>query len=367
MIAALITWAAANPLYAFVGLVGFVVGIFYGFDGWRADTKEVDFKDSPRLKNLVWVLGGGFAAFFGDLKALDPTANKLLALFAYFLPCVVAGIAVVLFWGVVIAIERLWATYKGQTDGYAFIDAVGDYFFYGYGHYRKRSAEAGQNAGVTTAAQNEAASFQVAYSQQLSLAVAAAGSATAATRVETARQILKMVAAVIKSHHRDEKNAQGIRASLMQKKACDDLLRARLAFAGQSAATVAHCLELITYDEVEAEPGIVLPLPKRIQDALPGAPTAFFNRYAIVDDTSQLAFPSGIPQEIQAEIEQYFQGTAFRSFGSIRISGRGEVLGVINVEANVPHVFGKSEDEKRQMISFLLPFCEALAIVVSNA
>src|SRR5436305_1284442 len=139
MISALITWWATNPLYAFVSVVGVVIGIVYGLDGWKGDTKDADLKDSPRVRNLIWVLGAGFVALIGDLKVLDPNASKLWALLAYFGPFAVTFLLVVGFWGLLIAIERLWSTYKGTTYGYRFIDAVGDYVFYGYGHSRRRS------------------------------------------------------------------------------------------------------------------------------------------------------------------------------------------------------------------------------------
>lgn len=368
-----IAWAWANPMYAFAGLVGLVVGIFYGFDGWRGDTAAIDFKDSPRWKNLAFVLGGGFAAFFGDLKALDPGANKLLVLVAYFSLFVIAGFAVVMFWGIAIGIARLWAGFKGRSGGYGFLDAITDYFFYGFRHYRQRVDAAGQNAAQVAATQNDTSLFYMAYSQQLSRGVQAAGSVTDASKKnETARAILASVSAVIRSYHRDDANKNGIRANLMLRRVCDDPLRQRLMFVGSTRAQVTRCLELVAYDEIEDEPGIVLPLPDAAQGALakalPGAPTAFLhpNRYAIIDDTAQIQYQPLVPQDVQAEIRAYLDVKPFRSFGCIQIVGAGVILGVVTVEARMTEVFGRSEEEKRKIISLLLPFCGALAIVFAN-
>jgi hypothetical protein len=52
----LISWLVANPVYAFASLVGLCIGIFYGFDGWKGDTAELSFKDSPRVKNWMLLL-----------------------------------------------------------------------------------------------------------------------------------------------------------------------------------------------------------------------------------------------------------------------------------------------------------------------
>ena len=62
-------------------VVGAILGVFYGFDGWRGSVKDVEFKNSPRVKNFLWVIGVGFATFIADIKrALTSTRN------AYFSP-----------------------------------------------------------------------------------------------------------------------------------------------------------------------------------------------------------------------------------------------------------------------------------------
>jgi hypothetical protein len=53
----------------------------------------------------------------------------------------------------------------------------------------------------------------------------------------------------------------------------------------------------------------------------------------------------------------------FRSFGSVQMIGPAGTLGIVNVEASVPRVLGATEEERRQLIAYVLPFCAALAIV----
>lgn len=365
IMATVLEFVQANAVYILVGALGLAMGIFYGFDGWRGDTADIAIKDSPRLKNLIYVLGGGFAAFFGDFDALDPEAKKPLVLLAYAVPCIVAGATVVVFWGIAVGIERLWASHKGQTYDYGFARAVGDYFFYGYRHYRSHLDQ--------SRLANEAC-FQVLYREQLTLAIAAAGSARPDTQTQTAQEILASIAAVIRSYHRDEHRSKGIRANLMLLRRCDEALRRRLSFAGSSRAGVNRCLELIVYDSHEDAPGIVLPLPDAGVDALwgalPGAPTAFVDstrRHAIIDDTSNIEFAQRVPDDIRTEIKQFLKKSLFRSFGSIQIVGRDGALGVVTVEARICHVFGNSDEEKRRVIMNLMPFCATLAIVFANA
>lgn len=359
-IAAILAWGWANPAYGLAVLVGLALGIFYGFDGWWGDTANLDFKDSPRAKNMLWVLGGAVTAFFGDVKALDPDAKRAPLLLAYFAAWLAAAIVVVVFWGLVVWISRLVASIRGRNYGYGALDAVSDYFFYGYRHYRAQ-AQAAQS--------NQAARFHNAYVEQLTLTITAIGSVTDANRLAIARSILGAIAAVIKSYHRDETDTKGIRANVMLMRPCDDALRARLRFiVAANRAQIARCLELITYDVPENQPGIVLPIADDLDTALPGAPTAFLHpdRFAVIDDTLQVAFAPGVPQAVQTEINAYFKGKVFRSFGSIQMVGRAGTIGVVNLEASIKQVFGQSDDERRQLIRYLLPFCAALAIVYSH-
>jgi hypothetical protein len=160
---------------------------------------------------------------------------------------------------------------------------------------------------------------------------------------------------------------KGIRANLMLKRDCDDQLRQRLRFvdAGTRARTT-QCLELITYEVQGPQPDIVLPISNDLNTALPGAPIAFLDRSAAIDDTWQIAFAPGVPEQVRTEVNTYFRQSAFRSFGSIQMPGRAGAVGVINVEARVTQVFGQTADERRQLIRYLLPFFVALANVYSN-
>ena len=309
------------------------------------------------MKNLLWVLGGGFTAFFGDVNALDTTAKKAPLLLAYFAAWSVAAFAVVMFWGIVIGLGQLVVNIKGRGYGYSTAEALIDYFFYGYRHYRAR-ADASR--------ENQSTRFYTSFLKQLTFTVTAAGSVNAANRVETVQNILGSMAAVVKSYHRDDDDRKGIRANVMLKRDCDAQLRERMLFVSATdRAQAVHCLELSRMTSLRIQTGIVLPLSNDLNKVLPGAPTAFLHpdRFAVIDNTRQIPFGQGVPEQIQTEINTYFNQRGFRSFGSIQMIGRGATIGVVNIEATIAQVFGQTEDERRQLIQNLLPFCSALAIV----
>lgn len=362
-LAAVIPWASANPLYGFAVLVGLAIGVFYGFDGWRGNTAGGDLKDSPRIKNLLWVLGPGVVSFFGDVKALDPDAKKPLLLLSYFAPCLAAICLIVVIWGCVVGIGRLVATIRKNDNGYGIGDAVGDYFFYGYRYYRSKSEEARDR---------RIARFHAAYRRQLTYSIAAAGAAAGAmtleARVPVARTILQCICAVIKSYHNDDDDSKRFRTNLMLVFPCDDQLRQDLLFVGENRAHVSHCLKLITYDTDEAQPTIVLPLSDALNEALPGAPTALLHEDGIdvIDDTSKISYRPAVSPQIQNAINTYFKDNLFKSFGSVRIIAGGISVGVVNVDARVTQVFGQSADENKRIAEYLLPFCTTLGIVFHN-
>lgn len=69
-----------------------------------------------------------------------------------------------------------------------------------------------------------------------------------------------------------------------------------------------RCLELITYDVPQNQPGIVLPIGDALDRALPGAPTAFLHpdRFAVIDNTQEVTFAQGVPEPARNEVRQYF-------------------------------------------------------------
>jgi hypothetical protein len=323
---------------------------------------------SPASSSSSWTIGAstrstpepaagpGVVAFFGDVNALDSTAKKPQLLLAYFAPCLVAGSLIVILWGCFIGIGRSFARLKKEDYGYATGDALGDYFFYGYRYYRARAA---------AAKEHRTARFHAAYRRQLTYSIAAAGAvagvgeATFEDRVRIAKIILQCVSAVIKSYHNDEENSNRFRSNLMLAFPCDDLYRAELVFVGEDRNRVINCLKLITYDTDEAQPTIVLPLSDTLNNALPGAPTAFLHPDGIdvIDDTSKITYRPAVSLQLQSDITAYFNENPFKSFGSVRIIAGGATVGVVNVDARVTHVFGQSADEHKRIAEYLLPFC----------
>ena len=353
-------WSTANPAYALGTLVGFAVGVFYGLDGWRGSVEDLDLKDSPRMKNLVWVLGGAVVSFFGDIKAIDATAQKPLLLLYYFAAVLAGAILVVVPWAVIVFLQSVFGK-DSRAIGYGIGDAISDYFYYGYRYYRRRKDD------LKDANREK---LQRYYLEQITYSITVAGSQISEEqRLNAATNILRLMVAVVQDYRRGNPSSSKIRANLMLVRDCTPENRGELHFAEDPGA-VKQFLELVVYENTERGK-FFLPLPpgSDSEAALPGAPFAFLSEApVIVDDTSKIEIANKVPEKVRQNIDSYFSSKqrSFKSFASLRVIGAGSPIGVVNVESADPFVFGETEDDKRRMSEYLLPFCSVFGILFSR-
>jgi hypothetical protein len=183
-----------------------------------------------------------------------------------------------------------------------------------------------------------------------------------------ARTILQCISAVVKSYHADQTDGLGIRANLTLIRPCtpENQFTQRLSFVlDAERATVRQCLQSAVYDVNENRSGIFLPLFDDEGRTLPGAPTALGHPdgLAIIGDTANIVFTAATPDAVREAVKAYFRGKLFKSFASMRVVGRGQPIGVVNIEARVKDVFGNSAEENRRIARYLLPFCSALGMI----
>jgi hypothetical protein len=356
-LADLFKWALDNPLYGLGILLGLALGIFYGFDGWRGSTEELELSQSPRVKNLLWVLTGALTTIVGDIRAVDESAKKPVLLLVYCAAVLAGAVTVVLVWGMIVAIDTIGAR-KDFGLRYAVVDALGDYFFFGYRKYRERK--------VWIASKQ---SFHREYLEQLANSIAAAGADTGKEkRLEFVRNILRSMTAVVLEYRGRESRGK-IRSNLMLVRPCTGDREKQVRFRAEGEA-IEECLELVTYHNEEIH-DVVLPLPRggRRELAIPGAPAAVAaNCPVVVDDTEKIIFPETTPDRQKAEIKAYFNSKLplFKSFASLCVVGKGRVLGVVNIDCSEKNIFGRDDDEKAEIIRNLLPFCMALGILINR-
>ena len=348
-----------NPLYASGALVGLALGVFYGFDGWRGSTEDVDLKDSPRAKNMIWLFTGAFTTLIGDVRAVDSSAKRPILLLFYCAAALAGAATVVLGWGAFVLIDSFRVDRRLGSD-YGSLDALGDYLFFGYRKYRERKSSSQKRRA-----------FIQDYLKQLTYSITAAGSEITGEQsaAVVVRGILRSMAAVVKKY-RGDKDGAVIRANIMLLRRCDATLRQRLQFV-TPGIDVENCLELVTYDDNDEHRDLVLPVPaaRYAQAILPGAPRTLIGETPdVIDDTSHIDFPSDMSDKVKSEMARYFASKreSFRSFASLRVIGGGRPIAVVNIDCSEIDVFGSSGEDKRELIGYLFPFCSSLGILISN-
>jgi hypothetical protein len=368
-------WVTDSPLKGIFLICGVGMGIFYGFDGWRGSTKAVSLKESPRVKNFIYVCTVAFAGFIGDLRKIDEHADKPPLLLLYLIGFVLAAGAVVGGWGLLIFVNACWS--KGRFgDDYLTspFSQLSNYLYYGFQYHREALEKHEEEARKDRRQFVE--TFLPKYIEQLSYSLAAVNSPRAQSDPEVkkivGRQILQSIRAVVLQYYGDaaglEVNCNYMLAHVAPSAPAE--LRARVLVPLGDAGRYSHFLSLEEYALDIGRENFALPVPKRedpqaLSILLPGAPTAFFtNSRELVDDTEKVVFSAGLGKETIDKIKAYFKRKSFKSFACLNIARGGKQIGVLNIESNQKWVFGETQAEKDEVERFLLPFSLLLGYIL---
>jgi|GEM_PF-3375892 len=353
-------------------LLGALMGIFYGFDGWRGTVKDIDFKQSPRVRNFIWVVGAGFLTFVADLKTLDSTANKERVLLAYLLGFFVFGASVVLGWGLLIATKSAVRDSRSHEAVDSPFSPFLDYLHYGYEYHRQQYEKLASQR--TKRESQDVETFLLSYVKKLVFAMAAANSfkLSPESKRDVSVQILRYMCAVVseRSGLQDvEVNANYMLAYPKSQLPVERLSQLRFSFGNPGRYPIYLALE--EYAEDKGRESFVLPVEPKNGDgatmSLPGGPLAFLKNDTVVeDDTQKIRFAKKVPPNVVREMREYFESKNFRSFGSLNIVGQGKQLGIVNIESNLTHVLGRTREEKKQIMALLHPFCLLLGEVIKR-
>jgi len=109
--------------------------------------------------------------------------------------------------------------------------------------------------------------------------------------------------------------------------------------------------------------GLVLPIgtkkkgKKSDNILLPGAPTSFRDdEPLIVDNTSKIGYNSNIASNLKAEIDKYFEHKNYMSFACINLKKKQDIVGVLNIDSDKVGFFGKTKEEKSEILQLIYPF-----------
>ena len=211
--------------------------------------------------------------------------------------------------------------------------------------------------------------------KQISYAIAAVEAGTFASGSEPMREvavnILQSICAVVIEYYGlvDDLEVNANYMVAYDRSALTEV-EPRLKCAHGDLKRYAYFLALEQYATPTDTADFVLPVEDRSDSksrkrSLPGAPFAFLtNETVIIDDVEKIKYGGLLPDNIIEEERSLLEGKKFKSFGCLNIARGGRQLGVVNVESNHPYVFGRKQDEKREITSLLHPFCLLLGRVI---
>lgn len=363
-------------------LLGIIVGVLFVLDGWRGSPKTRDFRASPRIRSLVWVLGGFLGTLVLDIKkfGVDLPDDKVGILGAYLFGFAGAAVATLLLTIAVLVAQTIWALPQrkptlSNTTGFPFLPIL-HFVHHGFDRFLEvRDAGLSQQESSEAEAQRE---FLTTYSRELAAAIATVNRLreTHGDADTAARLILRSVGQLIEKqlHLSSRLNVNYMRA--YEARSCPDEIKEKSRFVYGDAARYSHFLALVQYaDDLERE---VFALPVEptgdregrgsgtLDCMLPGAPVAFrTNQMFYVADTARIEYPATLEPAVARDLKAYFQSKKFKSFLSIPIFGReGIPVGVLNIDSNQKSAFGKSEEERESILITALPFCALIGAII---
>lgn len=353
-------------------VVGGIIGILFGFDGWTGSGKNVDFRRSPRVKNLIYAIVGFFAVLISDINSLDATANRLHLLEVYVLSFAVAALLTVGMVAIWICVHA-WISKRDPKVAYPPppYSPVMDYVYRGYSYYQDHAEEA--FAAAAEAKAKKDAEFITYYTDQTALSIVALDKYLPELPEEEKKEItgilLRNVVAVVSKYSEKTLRINANYMVVIPKASMTPADYAKVKFAETAKLNdYPFFLALKEYAVNSGREEFLLPVEAKTSGwegrVLPGAPRAFLtNMPDVVDDTAKLKFGSGIPAGTTKDLRAYLAGKEFESFASMAIFSDGRTVGVLNVESNQPFIFGQGE-AKEHVQDLLRPYVSLFGLVL---
>jgi hypothetical protein len=355
-------------------LIGLLLGLFYGFDGWQGSPEKIAFSKSARAKNLLWVLGGALTTFLTGLIFEEVSKARLLLF--YLLAFVFGAALVVVGIGIVLLIKYTYikAVTPEQYPAPPFSPLI-DYLFYGYRFVREEYSKGLLRRDQQN--QEKRNEFLPEYGKQVSHAVAAvsayADNPNDITRAEITKTILTAICFVMHLYHPNERglwfNANCMIAYDRNRVPPD--VKKRVLFTWGDLDRYEYYLLLYAYADSKGAQNFSLPVePKNVGDSynrvLPGAPQAFLlNETVICDNIRDIQYLEAVPSSVREQIGAYFQGrTTFQSFACLNVAFGGRQVGLVNIESSHRDIFGANQEHKAELEALLFPFCFLLGFLI---
>ena len=349
---------------------GALFGMFYVIQEYKSKATPETLKDNPRIKNLVYILGGGAVGTLVDWQLLSKSNSEISKLELSLGFAIVAVVTIIIGFVTLSVIVAIQARQRNKAVLPAArveaTEAVLIFLSRGYSAYRERIAE----VDVTVA---KARAVSVNLTPMIRSIVLAMG---AERQYAISKQdlpsytsgILQLIPPYVAAQLGE--SAQISTANYMRAIKYADATPEQLAlirFYKQPLSACDHILLLEQYpqDQFGIDPvkKFALPVHDTEDNCMLGAPMAFRQQRFQAVVTSRLQFPAGVPKAAQKEAQSYFKKMGFKSFLCVPMVRRGEVVGIVNVESKI-ETFDPRDERIAEVAESLQPFSTSLASII---
>lgn len=128
-------------------------------------------------------------------------------------------------------------------------------------------------------------------------------------------------------------------------------------------------LSATAHEEASVPNTFALPVDSDADRLLIGAPKAFVTgQIQVVENTKDREHVNtllhGQPPSVCESIHKYFENQSFESFVSIPLTDGKTTVGVLNIQADSPHIMGEDMVHKADLCRFLKPLCSVLTAII---
>lgn len=357
----------SDDAQVFAAAIGIVLGLLYAASGFTDPGKTDDLAKNPRVRNLLWLLGGALTVLLTDWKLFSSAAitpeqrATFVATYAIFaLSAAVGGVAVI---AALIALSLNARARRNIAFRDRIAELVLEYVQYGYRSYRTRFDRLEAVREPAHPAQAASQIGQILATLMVTTALERSRD-DAQLRDDTIDKVLEGIESMVRLF---APGADGLhlRTNYMARVSEAGLQGARPLFVDGPLSDYAGFLVLRRYkDGRQADVCLPFEPTPRERRVLPGAPASVTSKAACRINVAAPEFRPGVPPALRADVKHFFKDVPYVSVLSAPLIWERDVVGVVNVESSHVDLVDQGADMVERIAEALGPFCMILGELV---
>jgi hypothetical protein len=351
------------------GLIGLVVGAVLGLNGFAQPVSTTALSQTPRIKNIGWLLTGFFVIYLADPKRIGLPDD-----FPLLYPFVAYGVGAII--GVFCAIGWMVTSIRSSVRAFQSVNPLGsdidasalvrEYLTYGKARFddawdkeKARAQQTAENRRRQLALEADGLAADCIYSITRQL-----GAQRRLPESDLMDAILRAICARATAiTSRPLVLRPSYFAFVAHRQADNEVIDNALFTADMPGRYSGYLVLRRGSQRVSRE--VILPISSVPAQVLPGAPEAVLLQGYSVLNRRNIRFREEISKQVQGEVREFYRHPYFdpiASITSLLVFDRDTFHGVVNIESSEPNLLGTDENELRAVVESLQPLVALLAV-----